>query len=76
LFPNIPLNDILEIEFLLGYSMHWQDLDHKDFYQVMWHYDRLMKQKNIEAHGADGQDLLSGGIDNLDNAIGAINGKQ
>jgi len=56
--------------------MHWQDLDHKDFYQVMWHYDRLMKQKNIEAHGADGQDLLSGGIDNLDNAIGAINGKQ
>ena len=65
----------MEIEFQLGYNLHWQDLDHKDFYQVMWQYDRLIKQKNMEQHGADGgSNLLSEGIGGLGNAMGEMNG--
>jgi hypothetical protein len=68
------LNDILEIEFQLGYNLHWQDLDHKDFYQVMWQYDRLIKQKNMEQHGSDGNNLLSNGIEGFNTEMGKLDG--
>lgn len=59
----------------MGYNSHLGgNLDNKDFFQVMWHYDRLMKQKNMEIHGADGSNLLNNGISNLDNAMGDMNG--
>lgn len=74
MFPNIPLNDILEIEFEIGYNLHWQDLDHRDFYQIMWHYDRLMRQKNMEQHGADGSNLLNDGINSFKSAMERMNG--
>jgi hypothetical protein len=41
LFPRIPLDNILEIEFYLSLYLHIPYFDNLDYYQFLWKYERL-----------------------------------
>jgi hypothetical protein len=49
LFPNLSLNDILEIEFQLGYALgispHFNEWE---FFELIWKYERMAEQRNKE----------------------------
>lgn len=49
LFPNISLNDVLEIEFQLGYAMgitpYFNDIE---FFELVWMYERMAEQRQKE----------------------------
>jgi hypothetical protein len=43
LFPNIGLDEILEIEFHLGMLLHIPYFDDMDYLQFIWKHERLNK---------------------------------
>lgn len=50
-FPNISYKDILEYEFMLSYHMKipfGQAIDQMEFYEFVWLYERLAKEKQKE----------------------------
>lgn len=48
-FPNISLNDILELEFQLSYNMHIPfEFDNKEFYEFIFLYERLVQERKNE----------------------------
>ena len=69
LFPNISLNDILEIEFQFGYAMGINpNFNDYEFFELVWKYERMAEQRQKENEDAKkGQgnssiaDLLGGG---------------
>lgn len=49
LFPNVNLNDILEMQFQLGYAMHIAPFfDNIDFFEFVWLYERMAEQRKTE----------------------------
>jgi len=61
LFPNLSINDINEIEFRVGYHFKCRPIfDDVDFHQLLWQYERLVK----EIENKDGE---SGDFNLLDN---------
>ena len=53
-FPNISLNDILEYEFQISYAMRipFFHFDEMEFYEFIWFFERLAKQKKEESKSA------------------------
>lgn len=49
LFPNLSLNDLLEIEFSISYKMNIPfDYNNKEFYELVWIYERLAEEIKTE----------------------------
>jgi len=62
LFPNIPINDIFEIEFRLGYYFKCSpEFNEMDFHQFNWQYERLSKE--LKDNGDTGDTNL---LDNME----------
>lgn len=56
LFPNISLNEILEIEFQYSYAMKIKpDFNNMEFFELIWFYERLSEQRQKENEEAKKQ---------------------
>ena len=59
LFPNINLNEILEIEFQLGkYFSCKPQFGTWEFFEFIWQYERLVKESNKKS-GAGSENQIS-----------------
>lgn len=48
-FPSIDLNDILEREFQISYTMGIPfDFNHKEYYEFVWFFERLVQERKRE----------------------------
>lgn len=48
-FPNIKLNEILEIEFQFGYALGiLPSFNEMEFYELIWLYERMAEQRKKE----------------------------
>ena len=53
-FPRINLNDILEYQFQISNNMYGRsDFDTMDFFEFIWLYERLAKEKRKRSDGEE-----------------------
>jgi hypothetical protein len=67
LFPNISLNDRLEIEFQFAYNMGIPfEFDNKEFFEFIWLFERLSDQRKKEneqtKRESSGMESIVGGL--------------
>ena len=49
-FPNLNLNDILEIEFQLTYNLNIPfEYNHMEYYEFVWLFERLVEERKKES---------------------------
>lgn len=61
-FPKIELNQILEYEFSIGYTIGIPiEFNNKEYYEFVWLYERLVEEKKKEENptGNGGQNVVS-----------------
>lgn len=63
LFPNISYDDILEIEFMMTYRLGIPfEYNNKEFYELIWLYERLGRQiekENQQKQEQDGMNVFN-----------------